>query len=376
MDRKRTKYVGVYERKSEIRRHVGKADVCFDISYKRDGKKIWEKVGWISEGYTAKVASDLRANRLRSIRHGEELPKDKKKAPFFKDVAARYLEWAVNNKAYEGRDDGNRYRKHLSSAFDDKRLNQISSFDLERIKNELTKIGLAPSSVKHCLVLVRQIFNKAILWGLYKGDNPIKGVKLPILQNQRERFLTHEEASTLLTELGDVSEQLHDMALISLHCGLRVGEICNLKGQDLDFNNGLINIANPKNKESRKAFMTNAVKEMLSNRKPDTPDEYVFKDTLHQGKIGRVSTAFARAVKRLGFNNGVTDTRQKVTFHTLRHTFASWLALQGETILTIKELLGHKTLAMTTRYAHLMPDAKKQATLKLEKVFENVRQKL
>jgi len=376
VDRKRTKYVGVYERKSEIRRHVGKADVCFDISYKRDGKKIWEKVGWISEGYTAKVASDLRANRLRSIRHGEELPKDKKKAPFFKDVAARYLEWAVNNKAYEGRDDGNRYRKHLSSAFDDKRLNQISSFDLERIKNELTKIGLAPSSVKHCLVLVRQIFNKAILWGLYKGDNPIKGVKLPILQNQRERFLTHEEASTLLTELGDVSEQLHDMALISLHCGLRVGEICNLKGQDLDFNNGLINIANPKNKESRKAFMTNAVKEMLSNRKPDTPDEYVFKDTLHQGKIGRVSTAFARAVKRLGFNNGVTDTRQKVTFHTLRHTFASWLALQGETILTIKELLGHKTLAMTTRYAHLMPDAKKQATLKLEKVFENVRQKL
>ena len=339
-------------------------------------KKILEKVGWISEGYTAKVASDLRANRLRSIRHGEELPKDKKKAPFFKDVAARYLEWAVNNKAYEGRDDGNRYRKHLSSAFDDKRLNQISSFDLERIKNELTKIGLAPSSVKHCLVLVRQIFNKAILWGLYKGDNPIKGVKLPILQNQRERFLTHEEASTLLTELGDVSEQLHDMALISLHCGLRVGEICNLKGQDLDFNNGLINIANPKNKESRKAFMTNAVKEMLSNRKPDTPDEYVFKDTLHQGKIGRVSTAFARAVKRLGFNNGVTDTRQKVTFHTLRHTFASWLALQGETILTIKELLGHKTLAMTTRYAHLMPDAKKQATLKLEKVFENVRQKL
>ncbi len=52
-----------------------------------------------------------------------------------------------------------------------------------------------------------------------------------------------------------------------------------------------------------------------------------------------------------------------------RHTFTSWLALQGETILTIKELMGHKTLEMTMRYAHLMPDQKKRATVKLEKEF-------
>jgi len=51
------------------------------------------------------------------------------------------------------------------------------------------------------------------------------------------------------------------------------------------------------------------------------------------------------------------------------HTFASWLALQGETILTIKELMGHKTLEMTMRYAHLMPDQKKRATVKLEQAF-------
>jgi integrase len=273
MERKRTKYPGVYERKSDIRKHVGKADACFDISYKRNGKKIWEKVGWVSEGYTAKIASDLRANRLRNIRHGEELPKDKQKVPLFKDVTGKYLEWATENKSRKGIDDHYRYQTHLGPAFGEKRLNEISSFDLERLKNNLLKEGLAPSSVKHCLVLVRQIFNKAVLWGLYKGDNPIKGVKLPTLQNQRERFLTYEEASTLLTELKDVSEQLHDMALISLHCGLRVGEICNLKGQDLDLENSLINIANPKNKESRKAFMTNAVKEVLSNRKPDIPDE-------------------------------------------------------------------------------------------------------
>ncbi|MCE5265976.1 MAG: site-specific integrase [Deltaproteobacteria bacterium] len=380
MKRERTKYPGVYQRQSDTRVHNGKADACYDITYKRDGKKIWEKVGWVSEGYTAKVASELRSSRLRNIRHGEELPKEKTKAPYFKEVGKKYIEWVEVNKSRSGRDDKYLYKNHLASAFDDKRLDAISAFDLERLKNKLTQDGLAPGSVKHCLVLFRQMFNKAVLWGMHKGDNPIKGVKLPTLQNQRERFLTYDEASLLLDELKvDQSRtknpgkkkdpQLHDMALLSLHCGFRAGEIFNLKGQDLDFGNGLINISDPKNKENRKAFMTEAVKEGLMKRVPGSPDEYVFKDRRHGGKITAISAAFRKAVNKLEFNKGITDPRQKVTFHSLRHTFASWLALQGETILTIKELLGHKSLAMTARYAHLMPEHKRQATLNLEKNF-------
>ena len=383
--RELTKYPGVYERKSDTRMYSGKADICFDIAYKREGKKIWEKIGWLSEGYSAKVASELRANRLRNIRHGDELPKDKQKAPYFKEVAKKYLEWAAQNKTRNGRDDEYRYKRSIAPVLDEKRLNEISSFDLERLKDKLIKEGYAPGSVKHCLVLFRQIFNKAVLWGMHKGDNPIKGVKLPTLQNQRERFLTYDEASLLLNELkidqsrkrnlGEKKDpQLQDMALISLHCGLRAGEIFNLKGQDLDFEHNLINISNPKNKESRKAFMTNAVKEALSKRVPESPDEYIFKDKKHGGKIIAVSSAYRKTVNKLEFNKGITDPRQMVTFHTLRHTFASWLALQGESLLTIKELLGHKTLAMTTRYAHLMPEHKRQATLNLEKAFNKNRE--
>lgn len=377
-----TKYAGVYERTSDVRKHNNRQDKCYYITYNSDGKKVWEKVGWISEGYSAKLASDVRAERLRNIRHGEELPKEKAKAPYFKEVAKEYNKWVEKNKSRSGRDDKYIYKNHLAPAFDEKRLDEISSFDLERLKNKLINEKYAPGSVKHCLVLVRQIYNKAILWGMYKGDNPIKGVKLPTLQNQRERFLSYEEAALLLTELkvdqsrkknpGDKKDpQLHDMALLSLHCGLRAGEIFNLKGQDLDFENGLINISDPKNKESRKAFMTEAVSEVLSKRAPESPNEYVFKDRRHGGKIVSISHAFGKSVDRLKFNEGITDPRQMVTFHSLRHTFASWLALQGETILTIKELLGHKTLAMTTRYAHLMPDEKKRATLNLERLFNS-----
>ncbi len=369
MKRVLTKYPGVYSRQAGSRSHNGKTDVCFDITYKLDGKKIWEKVGWASEGYAPKLAAQIRAERMRSMRHGEELPRQQKKAPYFKEVAAKYLEWAKDNKTLKGRDDFYRYRKHLAPRFDDKRLNEISTFDLEQFKSDLSKLGLAPATVKQMLVEFRQMVNKAILWGMYEGTNPIKGVKMPTLQNQRSRFLTYKEAKLLLVELNKVSPQLHDMALLSLHCGLRAGEIFNIKGQDLDFENDLLNISDPKNKQSRKAFMTKAVKAMLSRYVPETPSEYVFKDKRHGGKIKAISKTFRLLVDKIGWNNGITDLRQRVYFHTLRHTFASWLAIQGNTLLTIKELMGHKTLEMTLRYAHLMPDQKRKATLNLEKVF-------
>ena len=369
MKRELTNYTGVYGRPSETRTHNGRPDISFDITYKLNGKKIWEKIGWASEGYTAKLASQIRAERLRSIRHGQELPKHQNKAPYFKDLATKYLEWAADNKTRNGQNDVSLCKNHLSPYFKDKRLDEISAFDLEKFKSDLSKKGLAPASVKHCLVLFRQIVNKAITWGTYEGTNPIKGVKMPTLQNKRERFLTYKEAKRLLPALAKSSKQLHDMALLSLHCGLRAGEIFNIKGQDLDFENDLINISDPKNKKSRKAFMTKAVKAMLSRFVPKTPSEYVFKDKRHGGKIKAISKIFRLVVDKIGFNEGITDPRQRVYFHSLRHTFASWLAMQGNTLLTIKELMGHKTLEMTLRYAHLMPDQKRKATLNLEKVF-------
>lgn len=363
-----TRYTGVYERTAKTKLFQNKPDVCFDINYRVDGKLKWEKVGWVSEGYSAKLADQIRSERIRTIRHGKDLP-EKGKIPYFKDVAKSYMKWAKENKTREGYCDINLYNNHLADRFDRKRIDQICSLDLERMKSELFKEGLAAASVKHCLVLFRQIFNKGILWGMYKGDNPIKGVKLPPLQNNRERFLSFEEADTLLKALKETSEQLHDMALLSLHCGLRAGEIFNLKGQDLDFENGFINISDPKNRESRKAFMTEAVNGMLTNRLPLAPNEYVFKDKRHGDKIQWVSRTFMRVVNSLGINKDIQDPRQIVTFHSLRHTFASWLALQGETLLTIKDLLGHKTLTMVMRYAHLTSDHKKQAVLNLEKAF-------
>lgn len=386
MERRKTAFTGVYERKGEVRKLKNKPDICYDITYKADGKLVWEKIGWQSEGYSAVLASQIRSERLRSIRHGQDLPKDKKKAPFLKDIAKRYLDWAQENKNRKGVEDRSRYENHLKLRFEEKRLNEITTLDLERMKVELAKAGYSPSTITHCLALMRQMFNKARDWGLYVGENPVTKVKKPVIKNQRQRFLSFDEAAALLAALrqntrrkknpGELKDtKLHDIAVISLHTGARAGEVFNLRGQDVDFETSLLAFVDTKNNETRHAIMTETVREILSRRMPTAPQAYIFTD--RQGrKIKEVSNAFENIVDDLGLNAGVTDPRRKITFHSLRHTFASWLALRGETIQTIAELLGHKTLQMTMRYSHLTKDHKRRAVLGLEEDFVRSKNKV
>ena len=97
--------------------------------------------------------------------------------------------------------------------------------------------------------------------------------------------------------------------------------------------------------------------------------ELIFPD--NKGKRQKhISRTFYQVVKELKFNQGVKDKRYKVSFHTLRHTFASWLAIQGTSLYEIKELMGHKSIEMTERYAHLMPNVKQKAVNRLAETFK------
>ncbi len=358
------KYQGVYYRESAQK----KGDRCFDIAYTLpNGKLKWEKVGWTSEGYTAQMAATIRGDRIQALRHGDELPK-KKQEITFGEIWKKYSEWMTKASAA---DDRLRYNKHLKKRFANKTLPEISPFELERMKHDLLKQDLSPATVKHCLVLVRQIINKAAHWNLWQGDNPVKKVKIPKLNNNRERFLSRVEAELLLSELAKISRQVHDMTLLSLYTGMRAGEIFSLRWIHLDFHNGLIHIADPKGGQARKAFMTDTVKGMLKKWKPEheEPNGYVF-IARTGGRIGSVSDTFCRVADKL-FNTGIDDPRQRVCFHTCRHSFASWLALGGTPLLTLKELLGHKSINMTMRYAHLIPDQKREAVNQLEQYLSS-----
>ncbi len=93
------------------------------------------------------------------------------------------------------------------------------------------------------------------------------------------------------------------------------------------------------------------------------------------GKGGKqtrqISKTFDRTVTMLGFNDGIKDRQQKVTFHTYRHTCASWLVQAGIPLFTVQKILGHSTIALTERYSHLAPDSFRAAAAAIERV-ENI----
>ena len=84
-------------------------------------------------------------------------------------------------------------------------------------------------------------------------------------------------------------------------------------------------------------------------------------------KIKDISRTFERIIAESGLNAGITDRRQKFTFHNLRHSAASWLVQAGTTLYTVQRLLGHKTAALTERYSHLAPANLKAVTAVFDK---------
>jgi integrase len=351
--RKSTIYPGVYQRTAEGRTFKGKADTGFDITYRHEGKKIWERIGWLSEGYSAKLAFEILAERKRSLRHGEDLPKEKPRAPVLQKAADKYFEWATVNRRNGAVDDINRYKCHLKPRFADIRIDEIEPFALERLKADMTKRGNAPQTIKLVLSLLRNIINRARQWGIYSGENPVSKIKLPKPQNERERALTHEEAKKLLDYLDTPGRrQVHDLVLLSLLTACRASEAFALRGCDVNFETDMVGFLDTKTKKPRHVPMVAAVREMLKRRMPVNGEDYVFPS--HDGRmITSISRTFERAVGDLKINAGITDRRMKIQFHSLRHTALTWAAMGGASLRTLADIAGHRTLDMVRRYTHL-----------------------
>ena len=379
--RDKTKYTGVYTRTSKTKRYLGKADVCFEITYKVGPKLIWEKVGWKSEGYTAVLASEIRAERIRVSRHPDQFPSPPKADPLtygraWEIFAEKRLPLLKNHKALR-----HHYAIHIQPVFENVLLKDITSFSLESFKVALlakeairkTTTGkvfprgntLSPSTVNFILLDVLNVIGRMIEWGLHPGPAP--KVKLLPSNNERQRFLTPIELERLLDVLEILSCRVYRIALISMHTGMRVGEVLRMRGQDVDFENRLIHVDGKMGK--RAAFMDDTVINVLQSIVPVRPADLIF--TTAKGlqiRPNALTHTFTKAVNILGLNDGITDPRFKVVIHTLRHTFCSWLASQNVPLYTIGKLMGHTSLRSTQRYAKLSPDAKWDALKLIEKI--------
>ena len=274
-------------------------------------------------------------------------------------MTEHYLKWAENNKRKD-KADYYAYNKWLRRRFGKKLLHEITVLDLEKLKNDMRKAGRAPATIRQVVGLVRHVYNKAIYWDLYDGSNPCRRVQLPKLNNARQRFLSRHEAAQLLSALFNSNVELALFAKVSLLSGMRQGELFSLKWGQVDLENKFILVADTKNSEPRHVYITDPIEAALNELGAGDATELVFKSNRLQRKRGLIE-AFNKVVDQLGFNAGIEDRRYRVTFHTLRHTYASWAVMGGVPLYTVGKALGHKTASMTQRYAHLAPESQKEA---------------
>ncbi len=373
--RVKTRFAGVYTREI-LNKRTGKPDVAFDINYRdQDGKKVWQLVGYKSDGVNAPFANQKRGAILDGITRGEK-PKRQRQGNGLTYAGA----WAIYSEKWlpnlaRPDDEKGRYEWYLKDTLGHRRLDAISPVDLEDLKRGLFARNLAPATVRLILGDVRRVYRKLAAWGLYDGAIPTDAVKIPKPDNARTRFLTEKDALKLLAALKKRSETWHTIAFLSLYTGMRKGEVLALRGEHLDFAGGRILVKDAKT-GSRAVHMTDEIRAVLETIVPDAETGLLFPARNGKGQIRLdVGSSFKRAVADAELNKGITDRRHKVVFHTLRHTFCSWLAKAGVPLFTIGELVGHSSVEMTKRYSHLCPDTTRSAAAKIGPMLQQAREK-
>jgi site-specific recombinase XerD len=238
-------------------------------------------------------------------------------------------------------------------------LRQIKPGDIRRQIHRRQEAGMAPATINRELAFLRRAFTVAIEDELAE-KNPIGkgGVKLARENNRRVRYLSDDEEQQLRHALGD--EEWPKVA-VALHTGLRRSNVFQLRWDaDVNFDAGTIRAREPKGGQDYHVPMNDELRALLRALPSRLRRSWVFPSETgetplnSQNFINRVFRPALRAAKIRDFS-----------WHDLRHTFASRLAMAGVDIRTIQELLGHRTLAMTLRYAHLSPTHKRDAVSRL-----------
>jgi integrase len=367
-----TKYTGVRFRSHKTRRHGVQPDKYYVIRYKIKGKLREEGLGWASQGWSPAKAHKIRSEVVANIKLGvgpqsledfREIKSEEERAKIvarqarktFSEAAEIYIEEYARNNKKSWRHDRTRFRLHLEPVIGKTFLDELCFEHIEDIK----------TTVSQCLALTRQICNYSIQRGWLKNGNPVKGVKFPKLNNRRLRYCsTEEEIAFFKMAVKRGYLDCHDICLLSLYTGMRMGEIFALTRQDIDLVENRIIIKGesgaddgPKSGVSRVAYITEKIRPMLAARvlKLKSVEALLFPGP--SGEMRReIGENFVTLMKHLRWNEGVTDRRLKFCAHCFRHTFASRLVAKGVPLPVVKKMMGHATIQTTMRYTHTHDD--------------------
>lgn len=343
--------------------HNGKPDRCFFYAIKVGGKKIWRKVGKLSEGYGPEVAAEYRARAVVGLADGTEAltPREEREETLAKDKTIAELGqvyFDIKTGSVKGiKTDINRFEKHILPKFGSKRVGQIVPIDMEYFKKALLETHM-PGTVWNVLEVFRRIVN----FGFKTQLCPPLGfvIEMPEKDNARVEYLTSEQAARLLKTAREWPDRdVGRMVEVAYFTGMRRGELFKMEERDLDFTVNLITIRDPKSgKRTETIGMSDVVASILSEqivsnheRRPDATVKFVFPGK--KDGVPRVDCSGAERIKVAA--DLPKDFRP---FHGLRHNFGVTLANSGKfNISEISEALTHKNLTFTKeRYAQFLPD--------------------
>ncbi|WP_445362784.1 tyrosine-type recombinase/integrase [Microbulbifer sp. ANSA003] len=208
--------------------------------------------------------------------------------------------------------------------------------------------GRQPATVVRYMAALSHAFTVAVNEWEWLEENPLRKVRKPKEPRGRVRFLSESERQKLLVACKSSNcRQLYPVVVLALSTGMRQSEIMGLKWSDIDLNRGYITLHETKNGERRSVPLVGHAKGLISElakvRRLDT-DLLFFSDSKPTAPIF-IRSPWGKALKQAA----ISDFK----FHDLRHTAASYLAMNGASLTEIAEILGHKTLQMVKRYAHL-----------------------
>ena len=327
---------------------IYKRDKYYWIRYAGlDGRVVYES----SKSDKFKDAEALLMERKQAIREGRQPEKKRIENHTFKELAEEYLSWI------HGRQKSEEVKHYIIgrmlNALGNIPLRKFSTAFVEQFQTGLLNRGLRNSTINKALSVIKHMFSKAVDWEFVESETlkQVRRVKLLPDDSKRLRYLSREECERLIAAC---DLHIKPLVITALNTGMRKSEIFNLKWDNVDLRHGFILLDTTKNGERREIPINQTLKETLQGitRRLDVP--YVFfNPSTNKPYTKDLKRSFHTALKKAGIRD--------FHFHDLRHTFASHLVMAGVDITTVRELLGHKTLTMTLRYAHLAPSHKVKA---------------
>lgn len=372
----KTKFEGIYYRESSKRNpKTGEYDRIYCFWYSdSEGKGHWKTVGRHSAGVRAATARNARAKFLAELATGINPVKIRKYTvgeaiedyrtwmeSEGKNIHSTYMQYVIHLKSAIHTLPIADLTNSLLSALRAKYLDKFVQTGMRKKDNSQTRKvfkKISPATVNKTFNMIRASINRAIATGAWVGTNPLSTrggfwKKVPE-NNERLRFLSKEEAKLLLDYLKDRDKQLHDLVFLSLRTGLRPTEMFRLKGQDIDPKANALHIMEKGGRRTPVRVPEDIITLLQGyNRAPAEP---IFQETRTKAAMVATPPAFRRAVEFLGLDTKDGDRLYRITLHTMRHTFASWLAQSGKaSIMEVQKLMRHANITMTMRYAHLFP---------------------